>query len=127
MNLDWLPMSRSSMLDAAITYAAHRWPVFPVGRDKRPLVRRGFLDASVDDGQIRSWWSCWPDAGIGWHIPSTAVVVDIDARHRGHESLDELNESTGGSRRLSRRSLAAAVCIWSIGSRPAWKLASSPA
>jgi hypothetical protein len=39
---------------AALQYAAHGWPVFPV-RGKEPRTRHGFKDATVDAGQIRAW------------------------------------------------------------------------
>ena len=47
---------------------------------KRPLTRRGFLDATTDAAQVAAWWSRTPNANIG--IPTGAasgvVVVDVD-------------------------------------------------
>ena len=47
---------------------------------KRPLTRRGFLDATSDPEQVAKWWSRTPDANIG--LPTGAlsgvVVVDVD-------------------------------------------------
>ncbi len=56
-------------------------PVFPcLVEGKRPLTRRGFLDASSDPEQVAAWWSRTPNANIG--IPTGAasgvVVVDVD-------------------------------------------------
>lgn len=66
---------------AARSLAAAGVPVFPcVVEGKRPLTRRGFLDASSDPEQVAAWWSGTPDANIG--IPTGAasgvVVVDVD-------------------------------------------------
>lgn len=70
-----------SLSIAARSLAAAGVPVFPcVVEGKRPLTRRGFLDASSDPEQVTAWWSRTPDANIG--IPtgtaSGAVVVDVD-------------------------------------------------
>ncbi|WP_240740056.1 bifunctional DNA primase/polymerase [Leucobacter triazinivorans] len=69
------------LADAAARFAAAGVPVFPcVPGEKRPLVRRGFHDASADPQQVGMWWSRWPSANIG--IPtgaaSGAEVVDVD-------------------------------------------------
>ncbi|MFZ2480171.1 MAG: bifunctional DNA primase/polymerase, partial [Propioniciclava sp.] len=43
---------------AARSLAAAGVPVFPcVVEGKRPLTRRGFLDASSDPEQVAAWWS----------------------------------------------------------------------
>ncbi|HMR50657.1 MAG TPA: bifunctional DNA primase/polymerase [Arachnia sp.] len=56
-------------------------PLFPCEPDgKRPLTRRGFLDATSDLAQIAAWWSRTPEANIA--LPtgtfSGVVVVDVD-------------------------------------------------
>jgi len=80
------------LLDAALAYAARGWPVFPCKpRGKEPLTPHGFKDATTDEVVIRDWWSRWPDANIG--IPtgaSTFVVLDVDTRDGGNETLREL-------------------------------------
>ena len=55
--------------------------MFPcVPGEKRPLVRRGFHDATANAAQVSEWWSRWPQANIG--IPTGAAsgveVVDVD-------------------------------------------------
>lgn len=59
---------------------AKRYPVFPCGGDKRPLVKSGFHAATQDEKQIRAWWRQWPDALVG--VPTgqgtQLVVVDYD-------------------------------------------------
>ena len=74
------------LADAAARFAAVGLPVFPcVPGEKRPLVRRGFRDASTDAQQVAAWWSRWPSANIG--IPTGAVsgveVVDVDVHPTG--------------------------------------------
>lgn len=66
---------------AARSLAAAGVPVFPCEADgKRPLTRRGFLDATSDPGQVAEWWARTPEANIG--LPTGAasgvVVVDVD-------------------------------------------------
>lgn len=72
--------------DAATASVAHRLasrgiPVFPCAPDgKRPLTRRGFLDASAHLPQVDHWWRRQPHANLG--VPtghaSGIVVVDVD-------------------------------------------------
>ncbi len=69
------------LADAARRLAAAGVPVFPCEPDgKRPLTRRGFLDATSNRAQVAAWWSRTPDANIG--LPtgevSGVVVVDVD-------------------------------------------------
>lgn len=66
---------------AARTLAAAGVPVFPCEPDgKRPLTRRGFLDATCNPRQVAAWWSRTPEANIGLPTgaPSGVVVVDVD-------------------------------------------------
>ncbi|CAM2796942.1 bifunctional DNA primase/polymerase [Skermania piniformis] len=66
---------------AARSLAAAGMPVFPCEPDgKRPLTRRGFLDATSDPEQVAAWWSRTPEANIGLPTgaPSGVVVVDVD-------------------------------------------------
>jgi hypothetical protein len=72
--------------EAAARFAAAGVPVFPCAPgEKRPLVRRGFHDATADPGQVAAWWSRWPSANIG--IPTGAAsgvdVVDVDVHATG--------------------------------------------
>ncbi|MGD9532043.1 MAG: bifunctional DNA primase/polymerase [Microbacteriaceae bacterium] len=66
---------------AARSLATAGVPVFPCQPDgKRPLTRRGFLDATSDLAQVAKWWSRTPDANLGLPTgaPSGVVVVDVD-------------------------------------------------
>lgn len=80
-----------SPAQAAAWYAAHGVPVFPCD-GKRPLTEHGFKDASADTKVIAAWWKRWPRANIG--IPTGRVsgwlVIDVDPRNGGDETLEEL-------------------------------------
>src|SRR5689334_5614339 len=75
------PQTPPNELEAAFDYARRGIPVFPTNPlDKKPLVRNGFKDATVDETQIRAWWTKWPNAMVA--APTGAVsgiwVVDLD-------------------------------------------------
>ena len=79
-------LARSPLPEAAMGFAASGVPVFPcVPGQKRPLTAHGLLDASVDMGQVRSWWQRWPSANIGLPTGQTSGldVLDIDVRTDG--------------------------------------------
>ncbi len=83
---------------AAQSLAAAGVPVFPcLVEGKRPLTRRGFLDASSDPEQVAAWWSRTPNANIG--IPTGAasgvVVVDVDVHgpHDGRAAYQRATEA----------------------------------
>jgi hypothetical protein len=88
------------LLDAAIAYANHGWPVFPCAPGtKIPQIRggHGHLDATVDVAQIRVWWSRYPNANIGMPTgpKSGVVVVDVDLRSGGDVTLEDLQSRHG--------------------------------
>ena len=74
------------------------WAIFPVQpKGKLPLTEHGFKDASRDPEVQRQWWERKPNANIG--IPTGTVndlvVIDIDPKHGGLESLRELEGEYG--------------------------------
>jgi putative DNA primase/helicase len=77
-----------TMLEAALAYARHGWPVFPCHPEtKRPLTPKGedgaggLKVATTDERVINTWWKRFPKAMIG--IPTGAsigaFVLDLDA------------------------------------------------
>jgi hypothetical protein len=64
----------------------------PLGR----LVRNGFHDATNDAKVVNQWWSQYPAAGIGIAVKRSGwVVVDIDPRNGGIETIDALEAKHG--------------------------------
>ncbi|SUS08663.1 hypothetical protein DF3PA_350013 [Candidatus Defluviicoccus seviourii] len=82
---------------SALTRAACRYAhdlgfaVFPMSRDKRPLVKGGFLAASRDCEQLEMWFERWPDALVAAATGALSgiVVLDLDAKG-GKNGLDAL-------------------------------------
>src|ERR1051326_4439165 len=78
-------------LTAALAYATAGWPVFPCQwrgpQRKKPLPRYGYCDATIKLSVITGWWSRWPDALIGTPTGKNFVVLDVDPRHGGDETL----------------------------------------
>jgi Bifunctional DNA primase/polymerase, N-terminal len=73
------------VLKAALTLAQTGLAVFPCGADKAPLTTRGFKDATTDPDAIRVWASAW--TMIGAAIPEGQIVLDVDPRNGGDETL----------------------------------------
>lgn len=108
----------SPTLTAALAYAARGWPVLPLhnprtlaegavacscGRatcesiGKHPRTPHGLKDASDDPNVIRGWWSRWPHANVGVRTGASSglLVLDIDPRHGGDDSLVALEHAHG--------------------------------
>ena len=104
--------SQDDSLRAAQMYARGGWSVLPVHRPtidggcscsnsnchnqgKHPRTRHGFNDATTDDAQIVDWFGQkWPDANIGvaTRRASNLIVLDVDPRNGGEDSLRRLVE-----------------------------------
>jgi Bifunctional DNA primase/polymerase, N-terminal/Primase C terminal 1 (PriCT-1)/Helix-turn-helix domain len=100
-------------LDDALNHAARGWRVVPlhvpvVGgcscgksdcaqRGKHPRIRGWQQRASSDARQIAGWWRTWPDTNVGLALgrESGVVVVDIDPRNGGDDTLHELEREHG--------------------------------
>jgi hypothetical protein len=65
---------------------------------KHPRTLHGLQDASLDAQEIERWWSGWPAANIAARTGGDAryVVVDVDPKHGGDESLRDLDARHGG-------------------------------
>jgi Bifunctional DNA primase/polymerase, N-terminal/AAA domain/Primase C terminal 2 (PriCT-2) len=134
------------LLEAALSYAARGWPVFPSladAKNKKPLTKHGFKDATTDPNQIRRWWRSYPNALIS--VPMGAAsglfAVDLDrksdgcdgvatwerwtAEHPTPETLSAVSPSTGqhrffrfqlGIRTISLNTLGPGIEIKGAGS-----------
>lgn len=72
-------------------------PIEP--RGKRPLVAWLELQRRIaDDDEIAAWFARWPDANVGIVTGrvSGIVVVDVDPRHGGADSLRQLQREHAG-------------------------------
>lgn len=79
----------------ALAYAKSlNWYIFPLKpRDKTPLTRNGFKDASNDPAQVKAWWTHSPQSNIAVDCErSNLAVVDID----GTTALTRWNEIVVG-------------------------------
>lgn len=64
----------------------------PLGK----LVRNGFHDATNSVETATTWWTQHPDAGVGIAVKKSGwVVVDIDPRNGGLETIDALEARHG--------------------------------
>lgn len=82
------------MIAAALQYARHGWPVFPL-RGKLPMTSHGFKDATTDPRTVHDWWDRHPEANIGLALRPGILVLDIDPRHDGGDNLDALTRQHG--------------------------------
>lgn len=96
------------LLSTALTYAARGWLVLPLhtpgaegcscGQDcgtsagKHPRTPHGLYDASRQPDHLWRWWHRWPDANLAIRtgLVSGLVVLDVDSRHGGEDSLETL-------------------------------------
>jgi putative DNA primase/helicase len=99
--------------ELALQYADRGWSVEPMhtvtdgrcscGSDqcdrkgKHPRTSHGVKDATTDVGQIKEWWERWPAANIGIAAgrKSRILVIDIDPRNGGDETLKKCVEELG--------------------------------
>lgn len=106
---------KKSLVEAALAYASKGWPVFPVwwplengacacdkGLDcaspaKHPIYGGGFERATTATEIIEAYWTKYSNANIGMPTGrrSGALVVDVDTKSGGFESLAALINAHG--------------------------------
>jgi hypothetical protein len=81
---------------AALRAAARGWRCFPCNvRTKRPLVH-WLSDATTDPAEIRRLFSGpWSDAALACIVPDGIIVIDVDPRHGGDVTMEELEAEHG--------------------------------
>lgn len=86
-------------LNAALGYLKHGWAVIPAGeRTKRPIVPwQKFQHEMPTEQQVTKWWERWPKANLAVVTGdiSGIVVVDIDPKYEGAESLADMETRHG--------------------------------
>jgi hypothetical protein len=95
----------ATLLDSALGLARRGLQVFPcrppglTPKDdgKKPATKHGFLDATTDTTQIKSWWA-WRanhNVAIATGRASGVMVLDIDPDKGGEAALRALEERFG--------------------------------
>jgi hypothetical protein len=97
----------------AFNLASKGFPVFPLhsikdglctcgklncgSPGKHPRTLNGYLDGTTNTLQIEKWWGKWLISNIGMVTgkASGVIVLDIDPRHGGDETLNALEEEYG--------------------------------
>lgn len=87
-------------VDVALGYIRIGWWVLPLEpRSKKPLAKlvpNGVHGATNDPSVAIDWWTRYPDANIGIAVkPSGLVVIDIDPRNGGFETMERLEAQHG--------------------------------
>jgi len=84
---------------AALAYLERGWSVIPVrARDKRPAVAwKAYQRRCVSEETLHDWFRRSPDYNVAivTGALSGLVVVDVDPRHGGKESLRALERTHG--------------------------------
>lgn len=84
---------------AALEYLKLHWSVIPVrAHDKRPAIRwQEFQQRRASKKEIQEWFERWPEGNVGIVTGSISglVVLDIDPKHGGEDSLNQLIREHG--------------------------------
>jgi hypothetical protein len=84
---------------AAASYLARGWSVLPLRRaEKRPLILwEALQQRRADAATLAQWFARWPQANIGIVTGeiSNLIVLDVDPKHGGDDSLAELERRFG--------------------------------
>ena len=87
----------SPMGTAALDLARAGWEVLPLA-GKVPAIKggRGVLDASRDPERVTAWWSGrFRHSNVGARVPERLVVLDVDPRNGGADSMTALTRAHG--------------------------------
>lgn len=107
-----VPQPANILLEAALTYIARGWPVFPLhtvdtagvctcrkadcgSPGKHPRTRNGLTDATLDPATVKKWWLQWPSANVAVRTGAGLVVLDVDPESGGSATLAQLEAEQG--------------------------------
>lgn len=64
---------------------------------KHPRISDWSVQATTDETTIRRWWRNWPSANVGivTGAESGIIVLDVDQRHGGDDTLDQWESKYG--------------------------------
>ena len=81
-------------MESALGHAKNGWNVLPLAEgEKYPVTRRGFYDASRDEGQIREWWADGERRfNVGVSLPEGLSVIDCDSAENFKTLLEVVGE-----------------------------------
>ena len=83
-------------LKAALDYVKLGLRVIPLHhRRKEPRLRKWTKRATTDASLVRDWFEKWPDSNLGIVAGKGLVVLDVDPKNGGAESLAELIAAHG--------------------------------
>jgi hypothetical protein len=109
----------AALVTAALAYARRGWRVIPYARPlrytegvvgcscaegpgcaapgKHPCITNWLVAATTDEATLRAWWAQWPRANlaIATGAASGLVVLDVDPRNGGRDSLVALEDTHG--------------------------------
>lgn len=89
-------MEQKTSLEWALGYLAQGFSVIPlVPKQKRPIIEswEPYMKRLPTEDEIKGWWGQYPDANIGivTGAVSNLVIVDVDPRNGGDESIKKLD------------------------------------
>lgn len=105
--------NNNDMVSVAQSYAKRRWPVLPLhgltdegctcgnvacqSPGKHPRITGWKEQSTTNEDRIRGWWKRWPNSNVAIVTGRTSgiVVLDVDPRHGGDESLAALEAEHG--------------------------------
>ena len=94
-----IPLPSKKPLIAALDFAGQGICVFPVGRNKHPMIPKWPDEATTDEKQIEAWAKDYPNAqwAAATGKRSGVILVDVDTKRGqpGLESLGRLTEEIG--------------------------------
>lgn len=92
-------MSMPRTEQAALDFLSRGWSVIPIReREKRPAIAwKPFQRKCASEDTVHDWFSRAPDSNVGivTGALSGLVVLDVDPRHGGEESLRKLEREYG--------------------------------